>query len=144
MPTKPSGKAALAKRQKERADLKAGDVIWIGIAMTEANLQRLGALLLFADFHVEVEKKELGPLPFDGFEADAPPPPQLEINYALVKNDIMAAMQKMIKARGEGPAKELIVAEIRRLGGTRLNDVPQNQLIALYTTLTELNKETTE
>lgn len=138
MPSKPKGHSALKKKQKDRADLKSGDIVWIGIAATEQNIQRLGAFLMFADYHKE--EKPLGPLPYnDPFEAA--PPPELEVDWTAVRNAIVKTMKELTDSKGILIGKASIIEAIKLFGGTRLSDVPQDNLVPLLNYLNALNKE---
>jgi hypothetical protein len=143
MPSKrPTGKAALQKRQKQRADLKEQDIIWIGIAATEQNIQRLGALLLFAEMPVEVEAAPHVLLPWeDPNDPRYQQPPELEVNYELVRRDITKAMTEILQA--DADLKPRILETIKQHGGERLSLVPETQLPELYAAINRIREEIT-
>jgi hypothetical protein len=124
-------KAQIEKAQ-ERADLQKVSIIWIGIAATEANLQRLGALLLFAD-RVEIKAPvELGPLPWeDPTDPRYQQIPELEVDYEVVKRSIAKHLSAYVKIHGEERAR----AVLNSFGAPRLSSVPQEQLIPLNAAL---------
>ena len=137
MPSKaPSGKAALEKKRKERADLKDGDIVWIAIRATESNLQRLGAFLIFADYHIEEAPRPVTLLPWeDPNDPRFEQPPELQINHELVKKDIYAAMEALVTRDGEIPAKARIREIIQQHGAEKFRDVPDNRLLELLAAL---------
>jgi hypothetical protein len=123
--TTPKGETSLRKRQKERGDLKGQDIIWIGIAATELNIQRLGALLLFADMPLEIETPKKLMFPWE--DPDDPrfqQPPELEVDYELIRRNIVKAMVDL---------KRVILAH----GGETIAAVPNNNLLALLRDLEE-------
>lgn len=134
--TTPKGRTALQKKQKERADLKSGDIIWIGIAATEQNIQRLGAFLMFSDYHKE--EKPLGPLPYDD-PFEAAPPPELEVDWTSVRNAILEELKRLYNEQGEA-AKVRFLELCNVHGGEKLSTVPNDNLLGL---LAALQKENT-
>lgn len=135
--TTPKGKTALEQKRKDRADLKQTDIIWIGIAATEQNIQRFAAFLMFADYHKEV--KPLGPLPYEEeMPFDAEPAPALEIDFESVKRAIITALKAWVDAVGP-EVKTRFLELCKQYGGERLSTVPQANLIEL---LAALQKET--
>jgi hypothetical protein len=138
MPT-PKGKAALAKRQKERADLKSQDIIWIGIAASEMNIQRLGTLLMLADWPMVLEKRHEDQLECvipggEGFEATP-----MDLNYELIRRDIVNAMTEIVEA--DPSQKARIMEAIKQHGGERLSLVPEKNLPELFASINRIRKE---
>lgn len=133
--TTPKGRTALQKKQKERADLKSGDIIWIGIAATEQNIQRFAAFLMFADYHKE--EKPLGPLPYDD-PFEAAPPPELEVDWTSVRNAILEELKKLYAARGE-EGKNWFLKRCQEHGGEKLSLVPNDNLMGLLQALQKEN-----
>jgi hypothetical protein len=132
----PKGEKALRKRQAERAELKSQDIIWIGIAASETNLQRIAAFLMFADMPTAVEPKQ-SLLPWeDPADPRFEKPPEIELNVELIKADIVFEMQRIVKATGGD--KAAIKRLIEKYGGATLVTVPNNQLIALWRDLQEI------
>lgn len=130
------------RKQIEKGQLKATDTIWIGIKATEANLQRLGAFLLFADYHVEEAPPEPTLLPWEDpndprYKEERP----LQIDYELVKRNITTVMKELVTTKGEA-FKPTILAVIRDHGGEKLSTVPQDKLVELYAALDQLKEET--
>lgn len=143
----PAGAKALQEKRKLRADLQGQDIIWIGIAASEANIQRIGALLLFADHPVAVEKIDNKPLPWeDPTDPRFQKPPELEIDYEVVRRSIMKHLSAYVKKHGEERAR----AVLSSYGSApRLSSVPQESLLALDAALeaalqAKPAKETTE
>jgi hypothetical protein len=139
----PRGKAALAKRQKERADLQGQKIIWVGLAMTEANIQRLGKLLLFAEWPAEEEPfvdQMADILPYDGFEADQKAVPEIEFNYEMIRRDITNALSEILTA--DESLKPRLKALIQEHGGERLPLVPEKNLPELYVAINRVREET--
>jgi hypothetical protein len=128
--TSPNGRKALDKKRKERADLKDQDIIWVGIAATEANLQRLGVLMLLADFPMVVEPAKQAPLPYEETA-----PPELEIDYTKIRNAIIDVLQEKVKA---GVDKERLKDLIARGGGTTVKNTPNDNLLDLLAELKEI------
>jgi hypothetical protein len=126
------GQQALRERQKLRADLKAQDIVWIGIAATETNLQRLGAYLMFCDHPVAVEKMDDKPLPWeDPNDPRFQKPPELEIDYTVVRHSIAKHLVEYVKRFGEERARAVLTS----FGASRLSSIPEAQLIPLHDAL---------
>jgi hypothetical protein len=133
--TTPKGETSLRKRQKERGDLKGQDIIWIGIAATELNIQRLGALLLFADMPLEIETPKKLMFPWE--DPDDPrfqQPPELEVDYELIRRNIVKAM---VARKNDGTTKDDLKRVILAHGGETIAAVPNNNLLALLRDLEE-------
>lgn len=133
----PEGAEGLAKKWRERADLKEQDIIWIGIAASELNLQRLGALLLFADMPVVVEQTARKPLPWeDPNDPQYQKPPELEVDYDKIRRAIVAQMAVLVNERGH--EKAAVKAVIQAHGADTLVGVPNDNLAALLRDLQEI------
>jgi hypothetical protein len=122
----PAGQAALRKRQHERADLQGQKIIWIGIAATEANIQRIGTLLLLAD-HPAIEEPYVDQLA--GIIPDEPPP--LDVDYEVVKSSIAKHLQEYVKRFDEERAR----AVLNSFGASRLSSIVESQLLPLHAAL---------
>lgn len=139
----PKGRAALAKRQKARADLQGQDIIWVGFAATEANIQRIGTLLMLADWPTVVEAKQkedqlesVIPGGEHGFEAE---PPEMEFDFEAIRRAIVKDLTHIL---GVDPDRKPRVMEvIKAHGGEKLSTVPNNNLPDLYKALAKLRKE---
>jgi hypothetical protein len=134
----PKGRAALAKRQKARPDLKGDDILWIGIKASEFNIQRLASFLMFSEHKVEVEpyvdqleEKIPGG---EGFEV-AP----MEFDYKLIRQTIVKALEALLTVRPD--VKPRVLEVIKQHGGERLSLVPDHNLPELYKALDLLGKE---
>lgn len=137
----PKGRAALAKRQKERPDLKGDDILWIGIKASEFNIARLASFLIFAEHKVEVEPyvdqlESVIPGGEHGFEAE---PPEMEFDYEAIRREITKALGALLTVQPDMKPKVLEV--IKAHGGEKLSSVPNNNLPDLYKALDQLGKE---
>jgi hypothetical protein len=134
----PANKKLTAKRA-DQAKLKQLRRVTITLEASEEILARIAALLTFATLPYELEEAEpIGPLPWE--DPDDPrfvAEPQLQIDYNLVKNDIMAAMDKYLTAGGD---RQKIVAAIHLAGGETLSTVPQKYLLELLESINRLNQ----
>ncbi len=131
-PRAPAGEKALRERQKARADLKAQDIVWIGIAATESNIQRIAAFIMFAEWPLVVEKVASGPLPWeDPADPSFQKPPELEIDYNVVRHSIAKHLSAYLKKHGEDSARDVL----KSFGAERLSLIAESQLIALDTAL---------
>lgn len=118
----------LAAKKRAQADLKQLNAIQITIEASEGTLQRLAALLLFAD-HLQPDFKVTPTqLPW---EEPGVAPPELEIDYEKVRRDIATALGPYVVQHGEDAARRVI----QSFGGERLRDVPEPQLIGLWQAL---------
>lgn len=136
-PRRPSGRGKLEAKRKIRPDLSKQDIIWVGIAASEINLNRLAALLMFSDHIVEIESSEPEkPLPWeDPTDPRFNQPPELQVNYEQIKRDIVLAMKKKIDAGLEKPA---LKAVIQRHGADTLAGVHNDNLLALLRDIEEM------
>lgn len=118
------------RKRAEQADLKKDRIIWIGIAATEGNLQRLGALLLFAD-KIEMDPPEpTGPLPWeDPNDPRYVPPAKPEINHELVRQDIIKLLPALVEKMGGKPQ---VMEVIKAHGAEKLSQIPLDNLLPLY------------
>lgn len=134
----PAAKKSLNEKRAEQADLKRLNLITVTLVASEENLMRIAALLTFATVPYEVQmSKPLGPLPWeDPTDPRFQQPPVLEIDYNAVRNDIMKEMSVWLD--GGGP-RDVIVAWIVQHGGTKLTDVPNDNLLPLLADLQRLN-----
>lgn len=120
---------AVAKKAAEKAELQKMSEMTITIRATEGNIQRIFAMLAFADLpEVEIVTEQPSQLPW---EEAGTSPPQLEINRNAVANDIMPMLEKYVAAHGPDEAKKLIAA----YGAPRLRDLSDEKLLDLYHTL---------
>lgn len=126
------------EKQQERAALKETQEVTITLRATEGMLERLAALLLFAEAPAEVRHVELGPLPW---EAKGESPPQLQIDYAVVRRSIVAALSALLEA---GIPKTQVQEVIRRHGAETLAKIPEDNLLPLYEDLNRMNPKATE
>ncbi len=134
---------AQIKKAADQAALKEIKTITVTIRASEFNLQRLAAFMLFCEHLepiVEVGGPEL-PMPWEDptdprFVPD-PAKPALEIDYALVRRDITKELERL----GAG-SRAAIIAAINTNGGTRISDVPEDNLLSLLSDLNRLNPET--
>ena len=135
---------AAKKLQEKRADqakLKQLRRVVITLEASEEILARLAALLTFSTLPYELEEaKPLGPLPYEDPDDPryiVPQTPTLQIDYHLVRRDIMRVMDAYLTAGG---VRENVVTAIRDAGGTKLSDVPEDNLLPLLDSLTRLNQ----
>ena len=123
-------KAAAAKAA-ERAKLQNIDEIVITIRASEGNLQRLWALLAFADLpNVELVTAAPTLLPY---EEPGATPPQLEINRNAVANAVMPLLERYVATHGQDAAKKMVAS----FGAERLGKLTDTQLLDLYHALAE-------
>lgn len=100
----------------------------LSIDMTENNFQRLAALLLFAD-RFEVDKPEpTGPLPW---EIPTEAPPELELDYGVIRSGIIKRLPEYVKRHSTEEAKKVI----QSFGAETINAIPKEQLLGLYQAL---------
>lgn len=120
-----------SKRQVVEPPKIQADTIWIGIRASDANIERLGALLLFADidFKVQGQAEPTGPMPW---EAPSPMPAEADhVDYEVVKRSIFKHLEKYLAQHGQEKARELI----KSFGGARVSEIPQHQLVGLEAAL---------
>lgn len=121
-----SKQTAKAAERREMKDIKT---IQITIKASEFNLQRLAAYMLFCE-HLEpvIEIGKELPLPWeDPNDPRFQKPPELLIDYEVVRRSIMKHLSAYLKIHGEERAK----AVLESFGAPRLSAVPQDQLLAL-------------
>ena len=124
---------AATRRKKPAPNLKAGaDTIWVGLKMSEGNLQRLAALLLFAeiDFKVDEKTEPTGPLPWE-FPVDPPPAEADHVDYEVVRRSIAKHLLAM-NEKGRLEEAKTLLAEF---GATGLASIPQDRLVVFHDTL---------
>jgi hypothetical protein len=119
MPPRKSQKVA------EKAKLAQPASFTITIASTEANLQRIAALLLFADRDKVVLNYDDCPMPFDDPNDPKFTGPKPEIDYNAVRHEIVGLLQKFVAANRTDVAREL-------LAGRTLRDIPESELLTLW------------
>lgn len=125
----PRKTAHAAKKKRDQAELKNINAIQITIEASELNLQRLGALLMFADPYTDVKLvKALGPLPW---EEKGESPPQLEIDRVAVQNAVTPLLVKYVDTHGHDSTRILIES----FGGPKLRDLSDEQILGLYNAL---------
>jgi hypothetical protein len=115
-------------RAKDKEKLQERRRITITIDATEQNLQRLTALLLFADKFEEEPVKDLGPLPFD---EPAKPARELQLDYGVIRSGIIKRLSEYVKRHSTEEAKALI----RSFGAETINAIAKEQLVGLYDAL---------
>jgi hypothetical protein len=121
-------KSPVTKKKLEQAELSELRAIQITLVASEANLQRIAAMLLFAD-HLE-PKYELAakPLPWeDPNDPQYQKPPALEIDYNAVRNGIMKDLEWYVAQYSEAQAKEFISLH----GAERIRDLTEDQLLTM-------------
>lgn len=131
------------KTRAERPDFSKLNEVQITIRASELNLARLAALLLFAEypFKATQDTEPTAPLPWeDPNDPRYQKPPELQIDYELVRRDITKELQRLLPIVGEGHLKELI----RKHGAERLPLVPKENLLPLYEDLNRLNPKETK
>lgn len=125
----PRKTAHAAKKKRDQAELKNINAIQITIEASELNLQRLGALLMFADPYTDVKLvKELGPLPW---EEKGEAPPQLEIDRVAVQNAVTPKLVTYLNEHGHDATRALIES----FGAPKLRDLSDEQILGLYNAL---------
>ncbi len=120
------------EKHQERNKLREMQSITITIAATEGNLQRIAALLLFAD-HLEPEVKfKPTLLPWeDPNDPQYQKPPELEIDYEAVKRSIAKNLLAVSERFGVLRAKEILATA----EATGLSAVKQGDLVELNASL---------
>ncbi len=120
------------KQPDKKQQLKDVDTIWIGIRASEANIQRLGAFLLLADFPVVKTEYKDTPLPWeDPNDPKYLKPPELEIDRNRVMNALMPMLESYLNQHGEEKAKAMIAS----YGAPRLGELTDTQLLDLHNSL---------
>lgn len=103
--------------------------ITITIEATENNLQRLAALMLFADrLDEDIRRSDDGPLPWDEPAGASTPAPEAEIDYNVVRRTIVSQLERYVKLHGVDKAREVL----RSFGAEKLTLIPVPQLLPLY------------
>lgn len=138
-------KAAKAKAI-ERAKLLERKTVTLTFEADEETMQRIAALLQLAKVPYDIlAAPPLPPLPWeDPADARYQKLPELEVDCNAVRNEIMAAMRHYLRPGGAlSPerAREHLTSLIGNYGGTRLTDVPNDNLLALLGDLNDLNAE---
>ena len=114
-----------ARKKNAKAELAKPASFTITIASTEANLQRIAALLMFSDRDkVELDYDDCA-LPWE--EPKGPPKP-LELDYNTIRKDIVGVLQKYIDAGRTADAKRI-------LGDRTLRSIPDAELLGVWETL---------
>lgn len=115
----------MARKKKDKAELAKPASFTITIASTEANLQRIAALLMFADRDkVELDYTDCA-LPWE--EQRGLPKP-VELDYNTIRKDIVGLLQTYLDAGQVERAKRI-------LGDRTLRAVPENELLYLWEVL---------
>lgn len=121
------------RKAAEKAELQNERMIWFGIAASESNLQRLGALIMFADQVETKPPKSLGNLPWeDPNDPRYVPPPAPELNYELIRKDIVKVLMQYAEL-GRVEEGKAIVREY----GEKVSLLHQDKLLPLYHDLTD-------
>ena len=114
-----------ARKKNAKAELAKPASFTITIASTEANLQRIAALLMFADRDkVELDYDDCA-LPWE--EPKGPPKP-LELDYNTIRKDIVGLLQWYIDGSRVELAKHI-------LGNRTLREIPETELLAVWEAL---------
>lgn len=117
------------KKQLDQATLKNLGQIQFTLVASEGNLQRIAALLLFADWPTEMFRLESQQLPYETVE-----PPKLEIERKVVEGAIAPLLNAYVEKHGVEKAR----AMIQSLGVERVRELPDEQLLGLYHSLQEM------
>lgn len=126
--------ASRKRRQPDKKEqLKEVDTIWIGVRASEANIQRIGALLMLLDYtQPTYEKTAPALLPWeDPNDPRYQKPPELEIDRNRVQNALMPLLEAYLTQHGEEKAKEMI----QSFGGARIGELSDTQLLDLHNSL---------
>lgn len=111
--------------------------VTITIEASEGNLQRLAALLLFADrLDEEIKYVDEGPLPWED-PATVEAVQRESIDFAVVRRTIVKQLEQYVAQHGADKAKEVI----RSFGAERLSQLPEEQLLPLYEALKQATPE---
>lgn len=131
------------RKAAEKAELKNERIIWFGIAATESNLQRLGALIMFADQVETKPPKCLGKLPWEDpadprYVPENVPAP--ELNYELIRKDIVKVLMQYAELGRIDEGKAIV-----REYGEKVSQLHVDKLLPLYHDLTDrLNPKDSE
>lgn len=121
---------AQRKKTSDKDELRKMRSITITIEASEGNLQRLAALLLFADrLDEDIQYVDDSPLPWD--EPKGPPPISETIDFNVVRRSIVKQLESYVATHGAEKAKQMI----RAFGAERLSLLPESQLLPLYEAL---------
>lgn len=116
------------KKKLEQAELKELNAVQFTIVASEMNLQRLAALLMFADHHKPVfVEKQPAQLPY---EEDAPEP-ELEINRVALENAVAPLLEKYLNKHGREKTQDMI----KTFGVERAFQMGDQQLLILHDSL---------
>lgn len=121
------------KKTNDKSKLQEMRSVTITISASEGNLQRLAALLLFAD-HLEPEfKYEDRPLPWeDPNDPKFQQPPELQLDYNVVKRNVVKLLEQYLAKHGADNARKVI----QSCGADRVSLLTEPQLLSLYEALT--------
>jgi hypothetical protein len=118
----------LNEKRAEQADLRRVNTFTITIQATESNIQRLVALMLFAESPVKAEYVEAGPMPWeDPNDPRFLAPRELQIDYELVKQTVVSNLMVLVGKKGREKAVEVL----QEVGATGLASVQQDRLVEL-------------
>lgn len=117
----------------EREKLRAPQEITITLRASESTMQRITALLMYADWAAEPKLNyEKVPLPWeDPNDPRFQQMPELEINYEAVRLEIANRLSRFLQEHGEEKTRELL----RSFGAEKIRDVPEPQLKGLLDAL---------
>lgn len=121
------------KKKLEQAELQELDAVQITIRASEMNLQRLAALLLFAD-HLEpkLEYKQEAPMPWeDPTDPRFQKPPELQLNRNAIQNALMPLLENYQNEHDYEKTAQLI----QSFGAPRLSELSDTQLLDLHQAL---------
>jgi hypothetical protein len=118
-----------SKKKLEQAELKEINAIQITLVASEANLQRIAAILLFADHHKPVYTEKEAPLQLP-WEEDAPLP-ELEINRTALENAVMPLLETYLNRHGRDKTQEMI----KSFGAERAFQLADMQLLDMHNAL---------
>lgn len=120
-------RANAARAAKNALHATKSMTVTITIETSEANFQRLAALMLLQDpTKVIPDIVDLGPLPFD--EAiSAVANPQLELDYPAIRRDIVKWFEPYEKKH----SREKLGGLIQSFGGNKVSTVPDSQVLEL-------------
>jgi hypothetical protein len=136
MAPRKSGRSASQEKAVQRAELKGIRTVTITLEATEETLQRIAALLLFAPHLEPVYTYEDKPLPWeDPNDPRYQKPPELEIDYHMVRREIMKLLESLVKSRGEERARAVLAELLANAGASRLSSCPEAQLLPLHDAL---------
>lgn len=121
------------RKKSDKDELRKIRSVTITIEASENNLQRLAALMLFADrLDEDIKYVDAGPLPWEEPAPTEPKPLGETIDFNVVRRSIVKQLEQYVAAHGVEKAKQLI----RSFGADRLTQLPESQLLPLYETLT--------